>query len=89
MKVSRQESEIRSRLATTESQLREKEEFYEYHKNKNWEEAQRQISIYKTKSKQLEELKNSIENKYEEELEKLRMELEGVYQEKDQLESML
>ena len=47
------EAEIKSRLATVQDQLKEKEEYYQINKTKNWDESQREIGLLQDKIKKI------------------------------------
>ena len=49
------QNELKNRLTHTEDKLKEKEEFYENNKNKNWDENQRALQSLRRKCTQLQE----------------------------------
>ena len=48
------ETELKNRIALIEAQLREKQEFYESYKSKNWEQNQRNLADFRDKVIELE-----------------------------------
>jgi hypothetical protein len=48
------EAELRNRLSLVENQLKEKEEFYQNYKSKNWDENQRTLGTLRKKYEDLE-----------------------------------
>lgn len=72
-----------------QEQLREKEEFYQNHKSKNWEENQREVSGLREKTRQLESKLDALMIEREEERENLKGEIEYVSHSNQELEALL